>query len=162
MRCSPAKVYYIEKMLEAPERVPGFHWIHVDNVGYPEAIGHHSRVSNCLRMSANSGSVSLIIFGEALLNGSSAGMRSSQRCSESFSWPEKYRRTNSFTGPLFSFSASSDLDGDLDFDFAFAGLGFSALARSALATASLVASGCSRSSLYWSFLSRRKVCFQFS
>src|SRR5262249_10033771 len=40
-----------------------------------------------------------MIFGDALLKGSSEGIRASQRCSESFSWAEKYSRTNSPTLP---------------------------------------------------------------
>jgi len=34
MRCSPANVYYIEKMLATPERVPGFHCIPSHIVAY--------------------------------------------------------------------------------------------------------------------------------
>lgn len=49
-----------------------------------------------------------MICGEALLNGSSEGMRSNQRCSESFSCDEKYSRTNSVTlRPSEMASASS-------------------------------------------------------
>src|SRR5260370_30530869 len=65
----------------------------------------HSKVSNCLRISAKAGSLSRTILGEALLNGSSAGMRSSQRVSASFLWAEKWRRTKSCTSPGLSVSA---------------------------------------------------------
>src|SRR5258707_14053963 len=61
-------------------------------------------------------------FGEALLNGSSDGMRSSQRCSESFSCEEKYRRMSRLTFPLGAagFSAGGALDlADAAFPLAF-------------------------------------------
>src|SRR5258705_12447337 len=46
-------------------------------------------------------------FGDALLKGSSDGMRSSQGCSESFSCEEKYRRTSRLTFPLAAAAAFS-------------------------------------------------------
>src|SRR5215831_6730498 len=45
-----------------------------------------------------------MIFGDALLKGSSDGIRASQRCSESFSWEEKYSRTSK---PTLPFTAAS-------------------------------------------------------
>src|SRR6266852_1386338 len=60
----------------------------------------HSRASNCRSVDSNSGSLRWTTFGEALLNGSSDGMRSSQRCSYNFSCEEKYSRTSRLTFPF--------------------------------------------------------------
>src|SRR4029077_4095400 len=69
-----------KKMRQPTERVPGFHG---RSGGRNMERNPHSRVSNCLRMSANPGSFSRMSLGEAPLKGSSVGMRSIQRCSES-------------------------------------------------------------------------------
>src|SRR6266705_646304 len=52
-----------------------------------------------------------MILGEAPLKGSSEGIRSSQRCSESFSYEEKYSRISKPTLPLAGagFSAAASL-----------------------------------------------------
>src|SRR6266446_6825345 len=52
-----------------------------------------------------------MIFGEAPLKGSSEGIRSTQRCSESFSYEEKYSRISKPTLPLAGagFSAAASL-----------------------------------------------------
>src|SRR6267154_5783025 len=109
-------------------------------------------------------------FGEALLNGSSDGIRSSQRCSESFSCEEKYSRTSKLTFPLTApvfFSAGGALDlaeaplplgfsAALPFDFSGGAVFTTGSGLEGVSAAAL--SG--RSSLYCSFLSRRKACLQ--
>src|SRR5229473_692189 len=104
-------------------------------------------------------------FGDALLKGSSDGMRSSQRCSESFSCEEKYSRTSRLTFPLgadagFSLGASLDLaEAALPLFFSaalpldFTGGAVFATGSGLDAVSAAVLSG--RSSLYCSFLSRR-------
>src|SRR5712691_10713509 len=109
-------------------------------------------------------------FGVALLNGSSDGMRSSQRCSESFSCEEKYSRTSRLTFPLaagdvFSLDASLDLGEDALALVSSAAFPFDFSAAAALATGSGLGGASptalsGRSSLYCNFLSRRKACLQ--
>src|SRR5229473_1196172 len=65
---------------------------------------NHSKASNWRSIDSNSGSLRWTTFGEALLKGSSDGMRSSQRCSESFSCEEKYSLTSK---PTFPFAAAA-------------------------------------------------------
>src|SRR6266567_637323 len=48
-----------------------------------------------------------MIFGDAPLKGSSEGIRSSQRCSESFSYEEKYSRISKPTLPLAGVGCSA-------------------------------------------------------
>src|SRR5213080_1053182 len=110
-------------------------------------------------------------FGDALLNGSSDGMRSSHRCSESFSCEEKYSLTSKPTLPLTvaaDFFAAGALDlaeaalplaFSADFPLDLTGAAFASGSGSGLLTVSTPAlSG--RSSLYCNFLSRRKACLQ--
>src|SRR3979490_2036113 len=97
-------------------------------------------------------------------------MRSNQRCSESFSCEEKYRRTRRLTFPLAAgdgFSGGGALDlaevalplvFSAAFPLDFSG-GGALTAGSGLEGVSVAAlSG--RSNLYCNFLSRRNACFQ--
>src|SRR2546423_2638798 len=85
-------------------------------------------------------------------------MRSTQRCSESFSCPEKYRRTISFVLPLLSPVVAPDLAFALG--LALSILAFSGFGGSGFSVSEAVFS--LRSSLNWSFLSSRKACLQRS
>src|SRR5256885_8147181 len=88
-------------------------------------------------------------------------MRSSQRCSESFSCPEKYRRTMSFVLPLLAPAAA--LDAAFAFGLVLSTLAFSAFGSDFGCSGSASAAAVSpRSSLNWSFLSSRKASFQRS